>query len=95
MIQKLRRKFIATNMLLVSLVLLIVFAVLVGTNCRQLAAQSEGAMRMALKWSELDAPPRLEIGPRDPGQEEPVAPFFPDRRDDGGRREFTMIPVFH
>ena len=94
MIQKLRRKFIATNMLLVSLVLLIVFAVLVGTNCRQLAAQSEGAMRMALKWSELDAPPRLEIGPRDPGQEEPAAPFFPDRRDDGGRREFTMIPVF-
>ena len=58
MIRKLRRKFIAANMLLVTLVLLIVFAVLVGTHSRQLADQSMGAMRMALKWSEGYTPPR-------------------------------------
>lgn len=56
MIRKLRRKFILTNMLLVSLVLIIVFVVLVGTNYQRAVNQSEMSMRMALKWSD-DAPP--------------------------------------
>ncbi|MFR1051604.1 MAG: sensor histidine kinase [Lachnospirales bacterium] len=86
MIRKLRRKFIAANMLLVTLVLLIVFAVLVGTHSRQLADQSMGAMRMALKWSEGYTPPRLEIGSR---EEMPQAPSPGD-----GKRDFTMVPVF-
>lgn len=92
MIQKLRRKFIFTNMLLVTLVLLIVFAVLVGTHSSQLADQSTGAMRMALKWSEGYAPPRLEIGAREALPQAPAPDGGEDEKD--GRRDFTMVPVF-
>lgn len=92
MIQRLRRKFIAANMLLVSLVLLIVFAVLVGTHSSQLADQSTGAMRMALKWSEGFAPPRLEIGAQEALPQAPSPDGNQDEKD--GRRDFTMVPVF-
>ena len=94
MIQKLRRKFIAANMLLVSLVLLIVFAVLVGTHSRQLADQSMGAMRMALKWSEGFPPPRLEISSQDAAQQVPAPADTQDKLDGKAGRDFTMIPVF-
>lgn len=63
MIKKLRFKFILTNMALVSLVLVIVFGVLVGSTSQRLSAQSVSAMRLALEWSELDDPPRFEFGP--------------------------------
>ena len=49
MIRKLRRKFILTNMALVSLVLLIVFCVLIWSNYQQLRAQNYAAMRLALE----------------------------------------------
>ena len=90
MIRKLRRKFIATNMLLVGLVLVIVFSVLVGSNYRQWSEQSLGAMRMALTWSENSPPPMVEIGPA--GDEGFKGGDHADR--DGARRQFNMIAVF-
>lgn len=89
MIKKLRRKFILTNMLLVSLVLLAVFLVLLGFNYRKLAEQSEASMRMALLWN-TEGPPRFEFGPAI--QREPDFPVnqFPQ---DVVRRG-SMVPVF-
>ncbi len=82
MIKKLRQKFIFTNMLLVSLVLMIVFGVLLGTNYRRLVSQSETAMRFALDWK--DRPPKLEIGgPRSDSENENVEPS-----------KFSIVPVF-
>ena len=63
MIRKLRRKFILTNMALVSLVLLIVFCVLIWSNYQQLRAQNYTAMRLALEWDGVEGPPRFEFGP--------------------------------
>lgn len=83
MIRKLRRKFILTNMLLVSLVLVIVFAALVGSNYQKLSHQVDGAMRGALSWRADAPPPRLEIGLDQPDQ----------GRGGDGLRNF-MIPVF-
>ncbi len=85
MIKKLRKKFILINMLLVSLVLLIVFAVLVGSNAQRLAQQSQASMAMALKWSDEAPPPRFEIGAP------PEDHLF---RDKDGQRHFSMVPVF-
>lgn len=89
MIRRLKKKFILTNMLLVSIVLLVVFGTLVGTNYRQAVGQSMAAMRMALKWSIDSPPPRFEFD---------FKPEFSDGeapgRHDGGGRQFTMVPVF-
>ena len=85
MLKKLRRKFILINMMLVSLVLLIVFAVLLGSTSQRLRGQSISAMRLALKWGESMDPPQIEIAL--PEGEEP----------DGGEpeaRQLAMVPVF-
>ena len=66
MIRKLRKKFILTNMLLVTLVLLAVFAALLGSTAQQRRVESLGAMRMALEWGGKE-PPRFEIGAAPPG----------------------------
>lgn len=89
MIQKLKKKFILTNMLLVSVVLVVVFGVLVGSNYQQTVGQSTAAMRMALKWSDEAPPPRFEFDFRAESPEEGMG----GRGDDGGKR-FTMVPVF-
>lgn len=84
MMQKLRRKFILVNMLLVSLVLLAVFGVLLGSTAQRQKSQSLGAMRLALKWSDEAPPPPFEIGQR-----------FPN--PDGGRdhdRQSAIVPIF-
>ena len=47
MLKRLRRTFILINMLLVSLVLLIVFGVLMGSTSQRLRGQSVAAMRVA------------------------------------------------
>lgn len=83
MIRKLRRKFIFTNMLLVSLVLVIVFAALVGSNYQKLSFQTDGMLRAALTWRDDNPPPRLEIGGPDDQR---------DHRGDNPRNIF--IPVF-
>ena len=85
MLKKLRRKFILINMMLVSLVLLIVFAVLLGSTSQRLRGQSISAMRLALKWGESMDPPQIEIAL--PEGEEP----------DGGEpeaRQLARVPVF-
>lgn len=82
MIRRLRRKFILINLLLVGLVLAVVFVLLVASNARRYADQSEAAMRMALNWRE-DENPRFEIGAPPPDRGMP---------EDGTR--FTMVPVF-
>ena len=63
MIRKLRLKFILTNMALVSLVLIVVFAVLMVSTSQRLAGQSMAAMRMSLEWSDGREPPRFEFSP--------------------------------
>lgn len=83
MIKKLRRKFVFVNMLLVSLVLLAVFAVLLGSTWQRLRNQTEGAMTLALEWSGED-PPRFEIG----------APPHGEYAFRDGERKFAMVPVF-
>lgn len=80
MIKQLRHKFILTNMLLVTLVLLVVFGVLVGTTYQRLNQQSNTALRMALDWGGGSQPPHFEIS-RPDGQ----------KRED---RQFSVLPVF-
>ena len=84
MIRKLRRKFILINMLLVSLVLVIVFAALVASNYQKLSYQTDGMLRAALTWRDDNPPPRLEIG--GPGADR-------DHKDDNSTHNF-FIPVF-
>lgn len=62
MIQKLRRKFVLINMLLVSSVLLIVFSVLLYSSYQRLETNSLNDMKMALNRTSQSAPPKFEIG---------------------------------
>lgn len=89
MIRKLRIKFILTNMVLVSLVLLVVFAALMGSTSQRLAGQSMTAMRMSLEWSDDRDPPRFEFSPSND--------MIPDKWADkggGSVQQVMMIPVF-
>ena len=89
MIRKLRIKFILTNMVLVSLVLLVVFAALMGSTSQRLAGQSMAAMRMSLEWSDDRDPPRFEFSPS--------SDMIPDKWADkggGSVQQVMMIPVF-
>ena len=86
MIRKLRRKFVLTNMLLVSLVLLVVFGALVVSNYQRLADQSRTAMRAALLWSD-EGPDRFEFG----------ASGLLDAPEEGDGKmasRISMVPVF-
>lgn len=62
MIQKLRRKFILINMLLVSSVLLIVFSLLLYSNYQRVENNSLNDMKMALNRTSQNSPPKFEIG---------------------------------
>ena len=89
MIRKLRIKFILTNMALVSLVLIVVFAVLMASTSQRLAGQSMAAMRMPLEWGEDRDPPRFEFSPS--------SEAMPEKWENRGGGEFQqvmMIPVF-
>ena len=90
MIRTLRRKFILINMLLVSVVLVIVLAFLMGSTSQRLREQSMDAMRLALKWEDGDLPVRIEIDlpPREPAEDAPSGLNQP------GNRQLVMIPVF-
>lgn len=86
MIQKLRRKFILINMLLVSVVLVVVLAFLMGSTSQRLRDQSRDAMRLALKWEDEDLPVRIEIDlPRREPEED---------SQQTGSRQLAMVPVF-
>lgn len=80
MIKKLRRQFILVNMLLVTLVLLIVFGVLVGSTYQRLTLQGSAALRMALDWGKGTKPPNFEV----------VRPDTPKNES----RQFSVMPVF-
>ena len=89
MIRKLRIKFILTNMALVSLVLIVVFAVLMASTSQRLAGQSMAAMRMSLEWGKDRDPPRFEFSPS--------SEAMPEKWENRGGGEFQqvmMIPVF-
>jgi len=64
MIQKLRRKFIATNMLLVSAVLLAVFAVQTFSTFQRSREQVYRAMAQVLEWTKHASTPNFEFIPR-------------------------------
>ncbi|MBU5434043.1 cell wall metabolism sensor histidine kinase WalK [Pseudoflavonifractor sp. MSJ-37] len=83
MLKKLRRKFILTNMLLVSMVLLMVFGGLLGSTSQRLRGQSLDALRLALRWTEES--PKYHID------------FEPDSTGRGQHRadqQVTMVPAF-
>lgn len=92
MIRKLRWKFIFTNMALVSLVLLVVFAVLVATNSQRITDQSTASLHMALEWSGGNAPPRFEFA-SPPENGDGTVHGKPPGREEKDRQLF-MIPVF-
>lgn len=91
MIGKLRRKFIATNMLLVSIVLLAVFAVQTFSTYQRASDQVYRANLQALEWAKHRELPNFEFIPR----REDQPPKEGGRWEEGGqRRYFNFIPAF-
>lgn len=82
-LKRLRKKFIFTNMALVTLILIVVFASLVGYNYQRTVEKSTDSMRMALEWDEKFPAPRFQFGyvRIRPGEEWEA-------------RSYTMVPVF-
>lgn len=82
MLKQLRRKFVAVNMLMVSLILLVVFSFQLYSSWRQITASTDEALRSTLQWGEA-GPDRWQIAPptldnpdgEDTGQHIPVQTF--------------------
>lgn len=94
MMNKLRRKFIATNMILVSIVLFAVFAVQTFSTYQRSREQVNRANVQALEWIKRAELPSFEFVPKRDSQ-----PPEEDRlheRPDGERagKSFTFTPVF-
>lgn len=91
MIQRLRRKFIATNMLLVSLVLLAVFSIQTFSAYQHAREQVYEAQLTALRWISSQAPAPFEFGSprhedgREPKRDFPSVPIFAVEIDDAGQ----------
>ena len=66
MLRRLRLKFILTNMLLVTLVLLAVFGALMLSTARQLERESGAVLTMVLRKDGI--PPQFEVRPPDSGE---------------------------
>ena len=62
MIQKLRKKFVLVNMLLVSVVLLVVFGAVCFSSYHRLRRGCLDALHQAISRPMDDKPPRLELG---------------------------------
>jgi len=98
MIQKLRRKFIAINMLLVSAVLLAVFAMQTLSTFRQAEERVCAAQVQALEWVSRSLSPSFVFDGRRPDEVQP--PQLPEGQErDGepgrrGRQDFPGIPAF-
>ena len=86
MIRKLRRKFVLINMLLVSAVLVTVFAVLCFSTYRQIRTDSGDALRRALSMGTdgNKAPPRQDFGGKQPEGHAPLLPVFCVLLDESG-----------
>lgn len=83
MIGKLRQKFIATNMLLVSLVLLAVFTIQTFSACQNAREQVFQSQMMALQWITKEHPVDFEFnGPRR------------DQKGQPPHRDFPSVPIF-
>lgn len=95
MMDKLRRKFIATNMALVSIVLFAVFAVQTFSTYQRSKDQVYRANLQALEWAKRAELPKFEFIPR---QEEPPAEAQPPEAPGGKGRKagkyFNFIPAF-
>lgn len=97
MIKDLRRKFILVNMALVSLVLLIVFSVLMGSNYHRLKSECLMSLHSALSWSESTDTVRIEIAMI----AAPAVPAVPAEEREGHRGNRIpsamtpiMLPIF-
>lgn len=77
MIGRLRQKFIATNMLLVSLVLLAVFSVQAFDTYQHARDRIYQAQNMALRWITQEFPPGFVFGNPHRGKEQPPEDNFP------------------
>ena len=78
MIQKLRKKFVLVNMLLVSVVLLVVFGAVCFSSYHRLRRGCLDALHQAISRPMDDKPPRLELGEvkRPPQWQAEMAPVF-------------------
>lgn len=90
MMGKLRRKFIATNMILVSIVLFAVFAVQTFSTYQRSRDQVYRANVQALEWIKQAELPSFEFVPKREGQ--PPEEDHPHGEEPG--RRFTFIPAF-
>ncbi len=75
MIHKLRRKFVLINMALVTLVLVIVFAVLCFSSYQRMEKESRDAMERVLLFGG-NPPPKMELGNRKPDDFLSKVPVF-------------------
>ena len=93
MMDKLRRKFIATNMVLVSIVLFAVFAVQTFSTYQRASDQVYRANLQALEWAKRAELPNFEFVPK---REEPPTearlPEVPGGKKSG--KYFNFIPAF-
>lgn len=80
MLRRLRRKFIAVNMLLVTIILLVIFSFQLYREWQQITETTDSALRRAIEWN--------ESGP-DHWQVAPPPPDGPDGRD-----QQLLVPVF-
>lgn len=91
MIRKLRHKFIATNMLLVSLILLAVFSIQTFSVYQRALERVEQTQSMALRWITKEFPYGFEFGKghpmdgRPPDRDFPSVPVFAVEVDDQGQ----------
>lgn len=93
MMKKLRRKFIATNMILVSIVLFAVFAVQTFSTYQRAREQVERAELQALEWVKRAELPSFEFVPK--RDEPPAEAQRPEKS--GGKKDdkaFAFIPAF-
>jgi len=91
MIQKLRRKFIATNMLLVSVVLFAVFAVQTFSTWQRAREQVYRSGAQVLEWARHATEPNFEFIPR---RDNETLPSSLPEHEDARRRFANMIPAF-
>lgn len=92
MFKKLKRKFIAVNMLLVSTVLFVVFGLLFVSTYKKAANDSKEALKNTLMRGPEGGftPPKLEIGERESGKHSRMFPVFCITLDADG----TVTDVF-
>lgn len=91
MIKRLRRKFILINMALISLVLLIVFAIIFMSNYQRLQSESRDALQRAIEQRIDMPPPKPEIGRLHPREKPfPITPVFSVVLDENNNILYTI-----